>query len=138
MASFFSVGYPKLKKEAIRIHERNIRVFGFSPAQVPLLIEDRASGQSLIQDLKANTSIPVIAMNTPGSKVVRFDEITPMIESGRVYMPDKNVPWLVTVETQLVRFPHDKHDDIADSTSQFLRWVGRPRFVPGRNMKLWK
>ena len=132
------VGYPALKREAIRTHERNVKLFGFPPSKVPVLIEDRASGQSLIQDLKANTNIPVIPMKTPGSKVVRFDEVCPTIEAGRVFMPDKNAPWLVTAETQLVRFPHDKHDDIADSTSQFLRWAGRPRFVAGRNLKLWK
>ena len=82
--------------------------------------------------------MPIISIKTKGSKVVRFDDVTRTIEAGNVIFPDTDAPWLVETETQLCRFPYDKHDDIVDSISQFLKWIERPRFVPGRNLKLWK
>ena len=131
------LGYPALKKKVIEIYDSNRLLYGFSNARHPVIIEDRASGQSLIQDLKANTTIPVLAMKTPGSKHVRFDDCTKYFEAGNVYFPDK-ARWLVTVETQLSRFPYDKHDDIVDSISQYLNWIGRPRYVRGLNPSNWK
>ena len=132
------LNYPKLYRETVKQWKNMMKDFKFGSSKVPILIEDKASGQSLIQDLKTNTTMPIISIKTKGSKVVRFDDVTRTIEAGNVIFPDTDAPWLVETETQLCRFPYDKHDDIVDSISQFLKWIERPRFVPGRNLKLWK
>lgn len=126
--------YPKLYDRAINIW-RYWSKFRMGP--VPVLIEDRASGQSLIQDLKHKTAIPVIARKPDANKVLRFENNSRLIEAGRIHLPDKS-PWLNGLETQVARFPFDKHDDIVDSISQFLGWFGRPRYVPQKNLTHWK
>jgi len=127
--------YPKLKKMAIDVHQRYNSMTG---ATVPLLIEDAASGQSLIQELKQDTQLPIIAVKPELNKQTRLSEVTALIEAGRVYLPD-DAYWLTDYETQLCRFPFDKHDDMVDSTSQFLRWAGKPKFKRRRGKNLfWK
>ena len=34
-----------------------------------------------------------------------------------------NAPWLDDFLLELLAFPHGKHDDQVDSTSQFLKWA---------------
>ena len=93
---------------------------------VPILIEDKASGQSLIQVLKQETNIPIIAITPVNSKLVRMEHVTDYIESGRVMMPER-AQWLTNYEIELAQFPYGIHDDQADSTSQYLSWIYKPR-----------
>ena len=103
------------------------------------LIEGRASGQSLIQDLKRNTTIPVIEISTKNvEKEIRFDSTTTLFESGKVFLPEK-AHWLSETEDQICLFPSHAFDDIADSVSQFLNWVNKPRYVRRpRSALYWK
>lgn len=126
--------YPKLKKKIIRVHDYNAK-FGLGP--VPVLIEDKASGQSLIQDLKNSTNIPIIPIKPEGNKKVRMSRASAVIESGQVHLP-YSCPWLVSYETQHARFPYDRHDDMVDSTSQFLTWASKPRRRRSATPKFWK
>jgi len=126
--------YPALKKAAVELYEKYM---GYKLGQVPVLIEDKASGQSLIQDLKHETRMPVIARPADANKQIRLSSASPLIEAGRVYLPDQ-APWLVGYETQLARFPLWKNDDMVDSTSQFLNWAGKPRFKKGLRKRFWK
>ena len=127
------MAFPKLKKKVIDVYKLNKKLH----PKVHVLIEDRASGQSLIQQLKYETNIPVLAREVKGSKVLRFENQTPLIEAGKIYLPD-NTPWLVPYETQIARFPQDVNDDMVDSTSLFLEWFGRPRYVPSLKPQFWK
>ena len=103
------------------------------------LIEGRATGQSLIQELKRSTRIPTVEISTKNiNNEIRFDAITTLFESGKVWFP-KQAHWLSEAEDQICSFPTAPHDDIADSTSQFLNWVNKPRYVPRPPSKLyWK
>jgi predicted phage terminase large subunit-like protein len=103
------------------------------------LIEGRASGQSLIQELKMNTALPVVEISTKNlDKSIRLDAVTGLFEAGKVWFPEK-VHWRSEAEDQLCLFPSTKYDDIADSISQFLNWTNRPRYVRRPNSKLyWK
>ena len=103
------------------------------------LIEGRASGQSLIQDLRRNTGIPVIEISTKNiEKEIRFDSITTLFESGRIFFPEK-AHWLSETEDQVCLFPSYAFDDIADSISQFLNWANKPRYVRRpRSALYWK
>lgn len=94
-----------------------------------VLIEDAASGTSLIQQLRADTLLPVISISTRGlAKETRLDAVTPVIEAGRVVLPE-TASWLADYEGEICLFPLSEHKDQTDSTSQFLNWAAAPTEV---------
>jgi predicted phage terminase large subunit-like protein len=105
--------YPQLKR---KVHE----LADIYPPQ-NLLIEDKASGQTLIQELRNETRLPVIAINPEGDKMTRAVTSCGMVEAGRVMLP-LTAWWLSDYIKQMTTFPNDKHDDMVDSTSQFINW----------------
>ncbi len=115
--------FPQLKKWVLSFHRKYIN---WEMGPVPVLIEDAASGQSLIQVLKQETNIPVIAMHPDKSKIVRMEHVSDYIEAGRVSLPER-APWLTDFETELAQFPYGAHDDYCDSMSQYLKWIYKPR-----------
>jgi len=111
--------YPSLKKFAIDLIEK------WNPDNI--LIEDKASGQSLIQDLKQEISHPVIGIKVSKDKITRFASISALIEAGRVFFPSDAL-WLADFENELYLFPNCEHDDQVDSLTQFLNWMkNRPK-----------
>ena len=108
--------YPELKRTAINLantHKPNA-----------ILVEDKASGQSLIQELRRDTKLPVVAIQVDSDKVSRAHATTPLIESGRVFLPEE-APWLLDYIAQLGTFPNAAHDDDVDSTTQALNYFAR-------------
>jgi predicted phage terminase large subunit-like protein len=126
--------FPALRSCVIKTWEKYIRL---GLGNVPVLIEDKASGQSLIHDLKMNTTIPIIAIKADANKKIRLEASTPAMEAGRVFFPDKS-RWIVEVETQLARFPLWSFDDIVDSISQFINWSVKPRYRRSKVARFWK
>ncbi|MGE4043336.1 MAG: phage terminase large subunit [Acetobacteraceae bacterium] len=108
------VEYPELKHTALNLAEK------WMPGAV--LIEDKASGQALIQDLRASSTLPVIAIMPLADKQTRARAQADSVEAGLVYLPE-TAPWLLDYEQELTRFPNATHDDRVDSTSQFLAWI---------------
>lgn len=107
--------FPALQRAAVSLAQR------WKPNAV--LIEDKGSGISLIQQLRATTSLPVIPVD-PGTvkKVDRLVAVSSLFESGRVFLPNA-APWLLDYEIELTTFPLVAHDDQVDSTSQALAWM---------------
>ena len=90
-----------------------------------LLIEDQASGQQLIQLLRAETHGPAsspVSWRPEGDKLSRALGVSAMIEAGRVYLPD-DAPWLADFTSELLGFPNSRFDDQVDALSQLLAWV---------------
>ncbi len=106
--------YPELKRLMIAHAAR------FDPEAI--LIEDKASGQSLLQDLRRETALPVIGYTPKGDKVSRLMRVTPLMEAGKMGLP-KRAPWLANFEQELFTFPDGAHDDQVDAVSQYLNWV---------------
>lgn len=100
------------------------RVFELANEQKPdaILIEDKASGQSLIQELQQGSNYPIIAIKPEGDKLTRARVVAAMVEAQRVALPN-TAPWLGAYEAEMMTFPASKHFDMVDSTSQFLRWI---------------
>jgi len=104
------------------------QIVGMADAYKPheILIEDAASGQTLIQILKTKTRLPVIAMSVKekgkliNDKVTRMAGESTVIEAGRVFLP-KYARWLQDFEQEIAAFPKAAHDDQVDALSQFLR-----------------
>ena len=81
-----------------------------------VLIEDRASGTQLIQELTNEGLYAVKGYAPEGDKVMRLHAQTAMIEIGFVHLP-REAPWLAEYLHELTTFPNAKHDDQADSTA---------------------
>ena len=90
-----------------------------------LLIEDKASGTQLIQELIANGCHGVTRYQSECNKIMRMNAQTAMIENGFVYIPE-TAPWLAEYLHEMTVFPNGKHDDQVDSTAQFLDWFKTP------------
>ncbi|MBV9859630.1 MAG: phage terminase large subunit [Alphaproteobacteria bacterium] len=114
------LGYPELKRAVREQH----RQFG---ADV-VLIEDKASGTQLIQEL-IDEGVHEVTRYTPkDDKLMRLHAQTGTIENGFVHLPSE-APWLAEYLHEMTTFPNGRHDDQVDSTSQFLDWAKRP--MPG-------
>jgi len=97
-----------------------------------VLIEDKASGTSLIQELKADGFWRAQAAPTlDGDKIMRLHSQTAKIEGGYALFPRK-ASWLDNYLHELTGFPNAKHDDQVDSTVYALAWS-----TPDGNAEGW-
>ncbi len=87
-----------------------------------VLIEDKGSGTSLIQELHAHWfSMAHPAPALEGDKIMRLRAQTAKIEGGFVLFP-KEAHWLDAYVAELVSFPNSRYDDQVDSTVYALAW----------------
>jgi predicted phage terminase large subunit-like protein len=94
-----------------------------------ILVEDKAAGISLIQDLQ-RAHLPVRAYN-PGraDKTQRLNIVSNIIANGRVWIPESgNHPgyvkdWAEGMVSQICSFPESAHDDYVDAMTQALRYL---------------
>ena len=107
------LGYPELKRTV----REQAEVFG----PQTILIEDRASGTQLIQELISEGLYAVKKYEPTHDKITRMNYVSNMIENGLVHLPEKSC-WLAEYIHELTAFPRGKNDDQADSTSQALDW----------------
>ena len=93
-----------------------------------ILIEDRASGTQLIQELRREGLLRVRGVDPPPGtdKIMRLHAHTTAFESGRVLLPQA-APWLDDYVAEIVGFPGSRHDDQVDSTTQALSHLDRAR-----------
>jgi predicted phage terminase large subunit-like protein len=105
--------YPELKRAVVGEYARH------RPDVV--LIEDKASGTQLIQELVADGLHAVTRYKPQCDKVMRMHAQTAAIESGFVHLP-QTAPWLAEYLHELSVFPNGRHDDQVDATAQFLDW----------------
>lgn len=116
--------YPELRQKLININAtwrgRGLRA---------LYIEDKASGQSIIQDLRRESGIAVVPYKVVNDKVSRINGITPLIQGGRVHLPEK-ATWLDEFVEECVSFPSGKHDDQVDALSMAVDVLSRQSITP--------
>jgi predicted phage terminase large subunit-like protein len=107
--------YPSLRRR-VKIHAKKFEARN-------ILIEDKASGTQLIQDLiKEDKVYNATSYQTKMDKVSRMSTSSSMIENGFVYLPVQ-ANWLDAYRHELSVFPKGQYDDQVDSTSQALDWV---------------
>ncbi len=95
-----------------------------------VLIEDKASGISLIQQLRRDTKVPIRAVKAVDDKVTRAHTVTGTLEAGQVFLPAR-ASWLAEFLKEVGDFPTGAHDDIPDVLVHGLRYF-KPRLVGGR------
>lgn len=126
------LSYPDLRTRAIRDWQTEYggmtKESPYNRARRPdrVLVEAKASGQSLIQDLRL-AKVPVVPYN-PGAadKVSRAHQAAPTLELGLLWIPEsgKNkgmpVSWANAFLKQLAKFPVADHDDYVDTFTQAI------------------
>ena len=95
--------FPDLVKQVIIQAER------FGPSRI--YIEDAASGQSLIQALRNETRLPIIAVKVDSSKISRANAVTGQVEAGNVVLPPR-APWLDDFLDEMTAFPGTFDDQV--------------------------
>lgn len=101
-----------------------------------VLIEDKASGKSLVQDLRSLARVPVLPFN-PGhsSKVARGHEASPHLEAGNMWLLEskvekgKIIKWARPFVDHLEAFPNGEHFDYADTFTQAIIYLARTRHL---------
>lgn len=109
------VAYPALKAKVLLLAGK------YKPTV--LLIEKKASGHPLVQELGTQTRLPVIPYNPKGDKTSRAHACTPQFEVGNVYIPDgsgDDQEWVNDYVEEMCKFPNAAHDDDVDATTQYL------------------
>ena len=94
-----------------------------------VLVEAKASGQSLLQDLRL-ARVPAVGYN-PGTadKVSRAHQAAPTLELGLLWVPEseKNpgqpASWAQPFMKQLAKFPAAEHDEYVDCFSQAIIYL---------------
>jgi predicted phage terminase large subunit-like protein len=120
------LAYPELKRSVREQREL------FKPTAI--LVEDKASGTQLIQELIADGLLEVTRYAPEGDKIMRLHAQTATIENGFVHVPE-TAPWLPDYLAEFMLFPNARYDDQVDSTAQALAWAKqRP---PGHGMIEW-
>lgn len=104
------VEFPELKKAA--------KDLGAKYRPNVIYVEDKASGQSLIQELQRDTRLPILGCNPDSDKIARAYAVTPMIKAGNVYICEGD--WNSDFIDEHAIFPNGVHDDQVDSTTQAL------------------
>lgn len=110
--------YPELKRAVVtQFNKHNVN----GGKVEAVLIEDKGSGTQLIQELRRETQIPVIAIMPEGDKTARLSAQSAKVEAGLLYLPEDAI-WLNDYELELCLFPNAAHDEVPDTLSQFLKW----------------
>jgi predicted phage terminase large subunit-like protein len=115
------LSYPHLKRSVREQAE------AFTPRTI--LVEDKASGTQLIQELVSEGVHAIKSYEPTMDKIMRMHSVTSTIENGFVHLPDR-APWLAEYLHEMTTFPNGKHDDQADSTSQALDWFRNNSRIP--------
>jgi len=78
-----------------------------------------ASSVALVQQLHRDSTLPIIAMNPTGSKVLRAEVASGAFEAGKVVLP-RRAHWLEVWSEEHANFPNAAHDDTVDTTSMAI------------------
>ena len=114
--------YPDLRrtvKQQAQLYEAKI-----------ILVEDKASGTQLIQDLVADGVHGITRYEPKIEKVMRMHSVSSTIENGFVHIP-MQADWLAQYLHEMASFPKGKYDDQVDSTSQALHWFKQQSMTEG-------
>jgi predicted phage terminase large subunit-like protein len=116
------VNYPDLKRLAKQ------KAKEFCPSII--LIEDKASGTQLIQDLREEGLYEVKPFTPPPNtdKIMRLNSVSAQFEAGKIHLPT-SAPWIDEYCRELLTFPGVKHDDQVDSTTQAIEYTRTRRSI---------
>lgn len=110
---------PELKRRAIDFWNKHKAIGAGNPdapALRQMLVEDKASGTGLIQEVKSDGGIPVAGIERTKDKLTRVMDIVSQIDAGNVCIP-ANAEWVSDFVSECDSFTADDthaHDDQID------------------------
>lgn len=111
--------YPALKEASV--------LKGSEVKPSAFLVEDKQSGQQIIQELQLSTSLPIVPIQVNKDKVARAWPLVPYWEAGRVFLAcDENgvpEPWVMDFLAEVYDFPNAPNDDQVDALTQLLTYL---------------
>ncbi len=85
------------------------------------IVEKKASGQSLIQDMR-RAGLPVLEYLPDRDKVSRVYASTPIMEAGRLFIP-RGKEWANDLYDESLAFPNGAHDDQVDAMTMAISYM---------------
>lgn len=92
-----------------------------------VLIENKASGQSLIQEMRRR-GLPVVEYSPERDKITRLHSASPFFTSQRVFVP-KDRQYAEELIADVCGFPNIPHDDMVDTVSQAILWLRDSSYI---------
>jgi len=107
---------PDLLKQAIAL--------GLAYRPHALLVEDKASGEALIQFLRGERDpiLHPLPRRPEADKFTRARGVSPIVEQNRLWLPEQAI-WLGEFKAELLGFPNTRYCDQVDALSQLLDYV---------------
>ena len=127
---------PELRQKAIDFWNKHLPYdMHFGAPLVRMMIEDKASGTGLIQDIHASGSIPVSGIERNRDKLTRVMDVVSYIDAGLVCIP-ADAPWVSDFTNECDAFTPDDthaHDDQIDPMVDAINDM----LAGGRTMDIW-
>ncbi|MGE4469350.1 MAG: phage terminase large subunit [Desulfovibrio sp.] len=111
------LAYPELKEQVRELYE----LWGADE----VVIEDKSSGTSVIQDLQRSSLVPVVPYDLPGGdKTTRAKAQASTVKGGNVLVPEQ-ADWLEDFKDEITTFPGSAYKDQVDVMSMALEYFQR-------------
>lgn len=122
------MGFPELRHEAWDSYKTYRDTQGIGEDRMLVLVEKKASGHSLIQELKRK-GVPVreITIDKGASKTARAHGASMVFEQGCVWYMDR--PWAQEVINQTVEFPFGEFNDLGDTAVHAALFLRRKMWI---------
>lgn len=115
------VQVPFLKKNLVQFYDDAVKLAG--TRNIKISIEDKDSGQGLIQTMRLDTNITIVAIKRTEGKYARAVKATPQVLAGNIFIMEGPVG--DGVITECVKFMTDdshKNDDQVDPLNDFINF----------------
>src|SRR5260370_35490988 len=90
------------------------------PKTAAKLVEDKANGPAVIQELRHDIS-GLIEVNPEGGKIARANAMAPQAESGNIHLPHPAIaPWADAFIDEAAAFPKGRNVDQENAMTQAL------------------
>lgn len=109
-------GFARTKEVLVR----EVRDPRWAEAASTVLIEDKANGPAIIDDLRHDVGGLIAVPTGANSKTARARSISGYVEAGNVHLP-YGEEWVAGYIDEHANFPKGAHDDQVDATSQAIR-----------------
>lgn len=135
-ADFFLLGQTRDRLEFVAALRAVVALSATWPEVRAKLVEDKANGPAIISALKSQ--IPgFIPIEPKGGKEARAQAVSPLWESGNVYLPHPNLyPWVNDFIDEVMNFPSAANDDQVDSMTQALAYLDNKRAAGTVDVKI--
>jgi predicted phage terminase large subunit-like protein len=130
-ADRYLLGQVRARLEFTKTCDAIVALAAWRPDARAKLVEDKANGPAVMSALKRRVS-GLIPVEPDGSKEARAAAVSPLVESGNVFLPAADViPCPAGYEPtrvadfieELANFPASSRNDQVDATSQALNWI---------------